>query len=91
MNSLKIWSRKPLADKTYTNMKTCMRIEYNNIDEAGGLTITNSNLNQANILQELKSYQEQMVDRMEQDIKVNMIETLSYLCGQMENESVTPQ
>ena len=58
MDSLKTWNRKEGNLKTYALMKTFMRTEYNNLDEVGGLTIASSNLDQANILQELKDHQE---------------------------------
>ena len=56
MDSLKTWNRKEVHLKTYALMKTFMCTEYNNLDEVDGLTIASSNLNQANILQELKDH-----------------------------------
>ena len=74
MNSLKTWNRKSLQDKTFLNMKIFFREEYSDLDEVGGLTLNNSVLNQANILQELKNHQEEMaVIRMEQNCKISMI------------------
>ena len=85
MDSLKTSNRKEGNLKTYTFMKTFMRIEYNDLDEVGRLTIAISNLNQANILQELKDHQKEMYVRMEQNLKINMIEMLTGVCGQMKN------
>jgi len=67
-----------------------MHKEYNNLDEVGGLTINDSALNQANILQELKKHQEHMSLRMEQIIKVNLITALTGICGDMGNENTPP-
>ena len=67
-------------------MKIFVREEYSDLDEVGGLTLKNSVLNQANILQELKNHQEEMAVRMEQNFKINMIETMSGLCKQIGNE-----
>jgi hypothetical protein len=90
MDSLKMWNRKALRDKTYTNMKIFMRAEYSDLDEVGGLTLNNSILNQANILQELKSHQEEIAARMENNLKINMIEAMTGLCDQYGNEENCP-
>ena len=65
MDSLKTWNRKPLPDKTFVNMIIFFREEYSDLDEVGGLTLINSVLDQANIVQELKNHQEEMDVRME--------------------------
>ena len=70
-------------------MKTFMLAEYNNLDEVGRLTIASSNLNQETILQELKDNQEEISTRMVQNLKINVIETLTGLCGQVENEKTS--
>ena len=67
-------------------MKIFFREEYSDLDEASGLTLNNSILNQANILQELKNRQEEMAVRMEQSFKINMIKTMSGLCEKMGNK-----
>ena len=64
-----------------------MRDEYNELDKVVSLSVDNSSLNQANILQELKSHQEQMVERMEQSLKINLMETLTGLCRQLKNKA----
>ena len=65
--------------------------EYTELDKVGILSVDNSSLNQANILQELKNHQEQMAERMEQRLKINMIEILTGLCGQLQDiEDVAP-
>ena len=46
-------------------MKTFMHTEYNDLEEVGGLPIAGSNLNQANILQELKDHQEETSTQMD--------------------------
>ena len=86
MNSLKIWTRRTAHLKTYALVKTFMRIESNDLEEFGGLTIASSNLNQVNILQNLKKNQEEMSMRVEQNLKNNMIDTLTGLYGQIEYE-----
>ena len=50
----------------------------------------NSVLNQANILQELKNHQEEMAVQMEQNLKINTIETMIGLCEQMGYEEKHP-
>ena len=72
--------------KTRTLMKIFMRTEYNNSEKIGQLTMSSYNLNQAKILQELKDHQKEISARMKQNLKINIIETLPELCGQMKNE-----
>jgi hypothetical protein len=90
MDSLKTWNWKALQDKTYTNMKSSVRAEYSDLDEVGGLTLNNSILNQANILQELKSHQEEIAARMENNLKINTIEAMTGLCDQYSDEENRP-
>ena len=71
-------------------MKMHMREEHNGLDEVEALTINDSALNQANILQELKNHQEQMYLQMEQTMKVNLVEALTGICGDMVNENTPP-
>ena len=66
-------------------MKEFIRDEYTKLNEVSSLLVDNSSLNQANILQELKTRQEQMAERMEKNLKINMIEMLSGLCGQLKD------
>ena len=89
-DSLKVWNKKPTVDKPYATMKMYMREEYNYFDEVGALTIKNTALNQANILQLLKNHQEQMFLRMEKTLKVSLIEALTGICGDKEYESAHP-
>ena len=45
MDSLKTWNRRTAHLKKYVLMKTLVRIDYNNLEEVGGLAIASSNLN----------------------------------------------
>ena len=72
-------------------MKEFMRDEYTELDRVGSLSVGGSSLNQANILQELKNHQEQMVERIEQNLALKMIDILTGLCGQLEDtENIAP-
>ena len=44
MDSLKIWNRRTANVETYAHMKTFMRIEYNDLEEVGGLTIASTKI-----------------------------------------------
>ena len=54
MNIFKTWNIKIAADHTFVNLKTHMHKEYLDLQEVGGLTIKNSSLSHANMIQELK-------------------------------------
>ena len=56
MDSLNTWNKRAVSNKTYAHMKTFMSTEYSELDELGGLTLSNSPLDQVNIHQELKGY-----------------------------------
>ena len=90
MDSLNTWNRKTHQDKTYVNMKIFMRSEYSDLDEVGGLSLNNSILNQANILQELKNHQEEVTAWMENNLKINMIDAMTGICEQYGEEENRP-
>ena len=90
--SLKDWNKKATADKTYSNMKIFMRQEYSDLEAVGALTLEDSSLNHAKILQELKDNQAHLAQTMEEQLKVNLVETLdSYARFNQENVPPSPQ
>ena len=52
----------------------CMQTEYLNPQEVGGVTVNNSILNQAKIIQDLNSHQEEFADNLQSDFKVNLMQ-----------------
>ena len=60
-------------------MKTFMRKEYLDLQDVGGLTVHNSNLNQMNLVQELKQHQEVVANDMTAHLTETMVETLKAL------------
>lgn len=68
MDALLDWNKKSIINKTYVNFKKHMRSSYHALNEVGALTIQDSSINQANLIQELSSQQ----DRMAQDLKATL-------------------
>ena len=82
-DSLKTWNGKPQADKTYNNFRVFMRKEHNDLEDVGALTMTNSALNQANLVQHLQNHEDAIATRLEQQMKANFVEALATF-GQLE-------
>ena len=76
MDTIKTWNMKISAYPTYANLKTHMRKEYLDLQEVGGITINNSSLSQANMIQELKVHQEAIPNNMKEELKANLMQTL---------------
>ena len=55
MESLKMWIKNPIVNKTFENLKKFTREEYWELQAVGELTIQSSSLN---LIRELKEYQE---------------------------------
>ena len=71
-------------------MKIVFRGEYSDLADVSGLTLNNSVLDEANILQELNNYQESITVRMEQNLKMNIVETMAGICEQVGDEEIHP-
>ena len=56
------WNRKSLADKTLINFTKHMRSAWNELNKVGALTINNSSINSANMLQDITSNQEAIAE-----------------------------
>ena len=84
------WNQKPSADKTFVNLTSFMRKEYLDLQEVGGLTVNNSLLNQANLVQEiqdLKSHQMDLVLNLKNELSDNIVQTLKALSLTDDNEN----
>ena len=56
-----------------------MHQEYLDLQEVGRLTVNNSLLNQANVIQELKDHQQLMTNNLKSDITTNLMNTFKAL------------
>ena len=61
MDALKRWNEKNLGDKTFANFKIDMRNEHLALREVGALSMNDSELSQANMLQLLTENQNKLV------------------------------
>ena len=68
MDILLKWNKKESEDKTYQNFKLHMREGHNALRNVGALTVQDSSINSANLLQEVTAHQEKMAD----DIKTSV-------------------
>ena len=90
MDSLKRWNQKASVDKTYQNLKIYMRKEYLDPQEEGGLTINNSSLSQANLVQELKEHQYKLANNMKEQLTDNFVKTLQSMHMMVQDENQNP-
>ena len=90
MDSLKRWNQKASVDKTYRNLKIYMRKEYLDLQEVGGLTINNSSLSQANLVQELKEHQYELANNMKEQLTDNFVKTLQSMHMMVQDENQNP-
>ena len=70
-DSLISWNKRQV-NKSYSDFKTFMRSEYNELQKVGGLTVGNTMLQSANLLkeiQEMKSHSENMVNSMKEEFR----------------------
>ena len=68
-----------------------MRKEYLDLQEAGGLTVNHSLLNQVNLvqgIQDLKAYQIDLLSNLQNELSDNIVQTLKFLSLTDENENV---
>ena len=65
-----------------------MRQEYSDLQDVGGLSINNTLLNQANIIQELKDHQVQMSNDMKSEFNANIMQTFQALNMMNNQENV---
>ena len=79
MEGLKKWNSKASRDKSFANFKIHMRQEYSDLQDVGGLSVNNTLLNQANILQELKDHQVQISNDMKTEFNANIMQTFQAL------------
>ena len=67
-DSLKLWNARIPNMKTYAGFKEVMREEHAALDMVGGLTIKDTSLDHANMLQALSSQQEQLADNFQRNL-----------------------
>ena len=67
-NSLKIWNVCVVNMKTYAEFKMFMRDEHATLDMVGALSIKNTLLDHANMLQALSSQQEQLANKFQRNL-----------------------
>ena len=67
-DSLKTWNARILNMKTYAGFKVFMRDEHAALDMVGALSIKDTSLDQANMLQALSSQQEQLADNFQKNL-----------------------
>ena len=67
-DSLKVWNARLINTKTYTEFKLFMRTEHAALDMVGGLSIKDTSLDHANMLQALSSQQEQLADSFQRNL-----------------------
>lgn len=79
MDGLKAWNSKASNLKTYTNFKIHLRKEYSDLQEVGGLTISNAMPNQANMISELKEHQQLMSNNLKEEWENNLVQTFKAL------------
>ena len=83
IDTLKKWNSKQADEKTYLDMVIHMRDEHQALREVGALTIHDSQVNQALMLQQLSTQQEQLAETIKSDIsdqlKSSLMETLNLL------------
>ena len=63
-DSLKDWSKRT-TQQDYENFKTFMREEHERLEEVGALDISESSLNQANIIQSINDKHEELTRKLE--------------------------
>ena len=67
-DSLKLWNARIPNMKTYAGFKEVMREEHAALDMVGGLTIKDTSLDHASMLQALSSQQEQLADNFQRNL-----------------------
>ena len=72
VDALKKWNALPDTDKTYTKFKTHMRAEHHALKRVGALTIQDSTLYQANLLQ-----QPDMQAQIDEQVKISLLSAIN--------------
>ena len=72
MDVLKSWNAKAPDDKIFENLKTHMRTEHFALRQGGALSIGDSELSQANILQEFTAHQNKLAQEMNAQLSAAM-------------------
>ena len=67
-DSLKTWNARASNIKTYAELKIFMRDEHSALDMVGALSIKDTSLDHANMLQALSSQQEQLADNFQRNL-----------------------
>ena len=73
---LKKWNERPIATKTYERMKEFMRTKMAALEAVGALTIQDG-LNHVEMLKAIQQQQENLTEKMEQRMQINLVEALA--------------
>ena len=94
MDALKHWNEKSVDDKTFANFKAHMRKEHLALRQVGALTMKDSELSQANMLQLLTENQNKLANEMQTQLanimQDNMLHAFHALGLRDENEENVP-
>ena len=85
-DALKAWNKIP-EPKTWERMKTHMRDEYNMLKEVSAISIQESVLNTTDVINELKTQQEQLLNSAEKRFKTNLTEVMNMAISDVESKS----
>ena len=87
-DALKAWNRLP-TPKTWDMMKTHMRNEYSMLKEVNAISIQESAINTTDMINELKTQQELLLDSAEKRFKTNLTEVMNMAISDVENKPNT--
>lgn len=71
--------QKTLNNKTFANFKTHMRTSYHALNEVGALTIEDSSINQANLIQELSLQKETLTQDINDTLQSNILDAMKMM------------
>ena len=94
MDALKTWNEKADSDRTFTKFKTHMRNEHLALRQVGALTMKDSELSQANMLQLLTDNQNKLAHEMQTQLANTMQDNMQHafhaLGMRVDNEENVP-
>ena len=73
-DTLLAWNKKNQINKKYNNFKIHMRTAYNELNEVRALTIEDSSIAQANLIQEISSQQDKMAQDIKESLQANILD-----------------
>ena len=91
MDSLKTWNSNFLLDKTFDNFKIHMREEHHALWQVGALTIRDSEVSQANMIQQLTDHQQQLTQDLNLQLASTMQENFSQAINMLQNTDINSE